>query len=84
MATDDTRKTIVDTAVARYMSDNADEANDGLFTTAHFARAMKIVLRIEGRVPDGETCRDNLLAMDDVEQVEPCLWRRLISAGASA
>jgi len=77
------RKRILEDAVARFASSNPDEAGDGRFTTAHYAQALKEEFRIPGPVPDGETCREHLSKMDDVEQEGPCMWRRVTGKAAA-
>jgi len=78
------RRRIIDSAVAGFASANPREANDGLFTTAHYAVAVKNEFRTEGPPLDGGICRQHLTAMDDVEQVGPCLWRKVGTLAAAA
>jgi len=72
MSTTPTRDLILSQAVASF-SPSVPSERDGLFTNANYARAVKDMFG--GPILDGRVCHAHLEAMEDVEQVGPCLWK---------
>ncbi len=68
------RLRIINRAVTLYAKHNPDGGS--VFTTAHYAQALKEEFKTPGPVLASEDCVEHLEAMADVESASSCLWRR--------